>query len=435
MSLMKRILAFGILLCAPVAAAACGQTASSTDAAVTDTPQLAFDKYTLPNGLDVILSEDHRLPLVSVDVWYHVGPANEVAGRTGFAHLFEHMMFEGSKHVPSRAHFKFVESAGGSNINGTTDFDRTNYFESLPANELELGLWLESDRMGYLLDTLDQNELANQQDVVRNERRQSTEGQPYGIVEEGVFHALFPKTHPYYADVIGSHLDIQAAKLEDVRNFFRQYYAPNNASLAIVGDFDKAQTKELVQKYFGPFKRGPEVPKVAVQTPPITSERRVTIKDHVELPRVYMAWITPPRFKPGDADADLAGHVLGGGKSSRLYKKLVYDQQIAQDVSANQQSLLLGSIFEIVVTARPGHTADEIQKAIDGELDQFRQSGPDQKEVVRAKNTYETRVLSGLEVMGGFGGVADTLNLYNQFLGNPGYLPDDLARHRSVTTD
>jgi zinc protease len=416
---------------------ACGQSSTPVPgaASTSDTPQIAFDKYTLPNGLDVILSEDHRLPLVSVDVWYHVGPANEAAGRTGFAHLFEHMMFEGSKHIPSRAHFKFVESAGGSNINGTTDFDRTNYFESLPSNELELGLWLESDRMGYLLDTLDQNKLANQQDVVRNERRQSVEGQPYGIVDEAVYHTLFPKNHPYYADVIGSHADVQAAKLDDVKNFFKQYYAPNNASLAIVGDFDKARTKELVQKFFGPFKRGPEVPKVSAQTPSITAERKLVVKDHVELPRVYMAWITPPRFSPGDADADIAAGVLGGGKSSRLYKSLVYDKQIAQDVSAGQQSLALGSVFEIVVTARPGHKADEIQAAIDAELDKFRQAGPDQKEVDRAKNTFETRVISGLEVMGGFGGVADTLNLCNHYLGNPGCTADDLARHRSVTTD
>jgi len=435
MSRVKSSLLSVTLLTSISLLSACGQSAPAPGTAATsDTPQIAFEKYTLQNGLDVILSEDHRLPLVSVDVWYHVGPANEAAGRTGFAHLFEHMMFEGSKHIPSRAHLKFVESAGGSNINGTTDFDRTNYFESLPSNELELGLWLESDRMGYLLDTLDQNKLANQQDVVRNERRQSIEGQPYGIVDEAVYHTLFPKSHPYYADVIGSHADVQAAKLEDVKNFFKQYYAPNNASLAIVGDIDKARTKELVQKYFGPFKRGPEAPKVSVDTPAITAERKLVVKDHVALPRVYMAWITSPRFKPGDADADIAASVLGGGNSSRLYKKLVYEKQIAQDVSAGQQSLMLGSVFEIAVTARPGHKADEIQAAIDAELDQLRQSGPDQKELDRAKNTYETRVISGLEVMGGFGGVADTLNLYNHYLGNPGYLGEDLARHRSVTT-
>jgi len=412
-----------------------GGPASGTTTGASDTPTLAYEKYTLANGLDVILSEDHRLPLVSVDLWYHVGPAEEAAGRTGFAHLFEHMMFEGSKHVPARAHFRMVEAAGGTNMNGTTDFDRTNYFESLPANQLELGLWLESDRMGYLLDTLDQTKLANQQDVVRNERRQSIEGQPYGVVEEGMFHLLFPKGHPYYADVIGSHADVQAAKLEDVKNFFKTYYAPNNASLAIVGDFDKAATKTLVEKYFGPLKRGPAVPAVSVTTPKITAERKATIKDHVQLPRVYMAWITPSYFQPGDADADIAAGILGGGTSSRLYKSLVYEKQIAQDVSASQRSMLLGSVFEVTATARPGHTADEIQKAIDDELTKLQASGPDQKELERAQNTWETRTLSGLEVMGGFGGVADTLNLYNQYLKNPGYLGDDLARHRRVSIE
>ena len=400
-----------------------------------DTPTIAYEKYTLPNGLDVILSEDHRLPLVSVDLWYHVGPANEVAGRTGFAHLFEHMMFEGSKHVPARAHFRMLEAAGGTNLNGTTDFDRTNYFESLPANQLELGLWLESDRMGYLLDTLDEAKLANQQDVVRNERRQSDEGQPYGIVEEGMFHLLFPKTHPYYADVMGSHADIQAAKLEDVKNFFKLYYTPNNASLAIVGDFESSATKALVEKYFGPLKRGADVPKVAVTTPPITTARKAVIKDHVELPRVYMAWITSPYFTPGDAEADITAGILGGGTSSRLYKSLVYDKQIAQDVSASQRSLVLGSVFEIVATARPGHSAEQIQASIDDELLKLRTSGPDRRELERSQNTWETRLLTGLEVMGGFGGVADTLNLYNHYLHNPGYLGEDLARHRRVTVE
>src|SRR5262249_44876752 len=201
-----------------------------------EVPKLKFEKYKLDNGLEVILSEDHRLPMVAVNLWYHVGPANELPGRTGFAHLFEHMMFEGSRHVPGSSHAHYLEAAGTSDFNGTTDFDRTNYFETLPSNQLELALWLESDRMGYLPDKLDQANLSNQQDVVRNERRQSLENAPYGVVEEGMMHLLYPKGHPYNADVIGSHLDIQSAKLEDVRNFFRLYYAPNNASLAIVGD-------------------------------------------------------------------------------------------------------------------------------------------------------------------------------------------------------
>ncbi len=398
-------------------------------------PTIKYEKYTLANGLVVILSEDHRLPLVSTNIWYHVGPANELPGRTGFAHLFEHMMFEGSKHVPGNSHIRYLEAAGASDLNGTTDFDRTNYFETLPSNQLELALWLESDRMGYLPDKLDQASLTNQQDVVRNERRQSIENSPYGIVEEGVYHLLFPKNHPYHADVMGSHADIQAAKLEDVRNFFKLYYAPNNASLAIVGDFDPAQAKQWVQKYFGPLKRGSPVPKITAVTPPITSERRAVIHDQVELPRVYMAWLTSPIFKPGDADADLASEILGGGKSSRLYKKLVYEKQIALDVSAFQQSLVLGSLFEIQVTARPGYTPDEMEKAVDEELAAFRKNGPTAVELERARNGIETGMIQGLERLGGFGGVADRLNEYNHYLGNPGYFPQDVHRYEAATTE
>ena len=284
-------------------------------------------------------------------------------------------------------------------------------------------------------DKLDQASLTNQQDVVRNERRQSIENSPYGIVEEGMFHLLFPKGHPYHADVMGSHADIQAAKLEDVRNFFKLYYAPNNASLAIVGDFDPAQTKQRVEKYFGPLRRGAPVPKIAAVTPPITAERRAVIHDQVELPRVYMAWLTSPIFKPGDADADLASDILGGGKSSRLYKKLVYEKQIALDVSASQESLILGSVFEIMVTARPGHTAAEMEKAIDEELAAFRKSGPTAVELERARNGAETGMIPGLERLGGFGGVADRLNEYNHYLANPGYFPQDVQRYQSATTD
>src|SRR5881394_2813984 len=400
-----------------------------------ETPQLKFEKYKLENGLDVILSEDHRLPLVAVNLWYHVGPANELPGRTGFAHLFEHMMFEGSRHVPGNAHFHFLEATGASDINGTTDFDRTNYYETLPSNQLALALWLESDRMGYLPDKLDQANLSNQQDVVRNERRQSVENAPYGVVEEGLFHQLFPKEHPYYGEVIGSHLDIQSAKLEDVRNFFKLYYAPNNASVAIVGDFAPEKARELVNKYFGPLKRGEEVPKIKAHTPAITSERRAVIQDNVQLARVYMAWLTSPIFKPGDAEADLAATILGGGKSSRLYKKLVYEKQIAQDVSVNQQSLILGSVFEVQVTAKAGVKLEDLEKAINTELDAFRKDGPTAQELIRARNVIESRIIAGLETLGGFGGVADRLNSYNHYLGTPDFLGADIARYENASVD
>ncbi|MEQ1868657.1 MAG: pitrilysin family protein [Vicinamibacterales bacterium] len=435
MTLLRRLQGLGLMAALAASLTACGDAAKPAAplATANDLPTIDFEKYTLPNGLDVILSEDHRLPMTAVNIWYHVGPANEAAGRTGFAHLFEHMMFQGSKHVPGDLHFKTLEGAGASSVNGTTDFDRTNYFATVPSNELEMALWLESDRMGYLLDQVDQASLSEQQGVVRNERRQSVENRPYGIVDEAVFHQLFPSGHPYYASVIGSHADIQAVKLEDVQNFFKAYYAPNNASLVIVGDIDKAQTKALIEKYFGTLKSGPPVAKPTVETPKITAERRAVVKDHVELPRVTIAWITSPFFKPGDADADIAATVLGGGKSSRLYKSLVYDKQIAQTVAAQQYSLMLGSVFSIEVTARPGHTAEEIEKAVDEELAKFRDNGPDANEVDRARNVIETRTVQGLENLGGFGGVADRLNTYNHFLGDPGYLPKDLQRYRDVT--
>jgi zinc protease len=395
-------------------------------------PELKFQKYKLTNGLEVILSEDHRLPLVAVNIWYHVGAANENVGRTGFAHLFEHMMFEGSKHVSGSSHAHFLEAAGVTDFNGTTSFDRTNYYETLPANQLELALWLESDRMGYLPDKLDQANLSNQQDVVRNERRQSTENRPYGVAEEAVFHALFPKDHPYYPMVIGSHADIQAAKLEDVRNFFKTYYAPNNATLAIVGDFDPAQTRQLVEKYFGPLKSGPAAPPVKVTTPPITAERHQVVADNVQLPRVYEAWLTSPIFKPGDAEADITAAALGGGKSSRLYKKLVYEKQLALDVEAEQQSLALRSVFQIQATARPDVKPEDLQKAMDEELDKFRTSGPTAEEMKRARNGVETGHISGLEILNG---VADILNSYNQYVGTPDFLAGDIKRYEDATPE
>ncbi|MBW8899322.1 MAG: insulinase family protein [Massilia sp.] len=304
--------------------------------------------------------------------------------------------------------------------------------DTVPANQLELALWVHADRMGYLLDVLDQKALTNQQDVVRNERRQTTENQPYGIVEEGLYHLMFPKSHPYHAAVIGSHADIQNAKLGDVREFFTRYYAPNNASLVIAGDIDKAKTRELVLKYFGSFKKAAPVEKPHVATPPITSERRAVITDRVEQQRVFMGWLTPPAFQAGDAELAIAAQILAGGKSSRLYKSLVYEQQIAQDVSASQASRALSSMFVIDVTAREGHSAKEIEAAIDAELRSLRDTGPTEKEMERARNTIETAMLTGVEKLGG-AGLANQMNLYNQYLGDPGYLPKDLERYRKVS--
>ena len=395
-------------------------------------PEIQYHKYKLNNGLDVILLEDHRLPLVAVNIWYHVGPANERPGLTGFAHLFEHMMFEGSKYVGEKAHFLYLEAAGASTINGSTDFDRTNYFETLPSNQLELALWLESDRMGFLLEKLDDRRLENQCDVVRNERRQVIENSPYGLVQEELFHQLFPKDHPYYASIMGSHADIESAQIEDVRDFFRLYYTPNNASLSIVGDINPEKTRALVEKYFGPIPTGKPIPRPSIKTPPITSEKRAIVGDQVELPRVYMAWITDSVFSQVDADCDLTAKILGGGKSSRLYKSLVYDKRIAQDVSAHQSSLALGSVFMIDATAKPGVESQQLENAIREEIEKFRKEGPGQSELERARNTIESGVIRALE---NFGGFADRLNLYNHFTGDPGYLARDLERYQKATVE
>jgi zinc protease len=393
-------------------------------------PVLRYEKYKLANGLEVILSENHTLPLVAVNLWYHVGPANERPGRTGFAHLFEHMMFQGSAHVSAKAFDRYLEAAGATDMNGTTNLDRTSYFETLPSNQLELALWLESDRMGFLLPTLDETRLANQRDVVRNERRQRTENVPYGLVEEQIFHQLFPKGHPYYANVIGSHADIEAARLGDVREFFREYYSPNNASLAIVGDFDAKQVKALVAKYFATLPSGPAVPKIEVVTPSISAERRAVVTDQVELPRVYLAWLTPAIYQPGEAESKLLAEILGGGKTSRLYRKLVYEKQIAQSISAENDAEMLGSVFVIEATAKPGVTPDELEKAIEQEIETFWASGPTKEELERAVNVTEAAAIRNLE---SFGDVADRLNRYNHYTGDPGYLAKDLGRFKKIT--
>lgn len=405
-------------------------TAQTAPAPAHRLPSIPFEKYSLKNGLEVILSEDHTLPLVSVNLWYHVGAANEKAGRTGFAHLFEHMMFEGSQHVGAKAHFGYLEAAGATDINGTTDFDRTNYYETVPSNQLEVALWLESDRMGYLLGKLDIQNLANQRDVVRNERRQSTENTPYGLVEEGLFHSLFPKVHPYYPNVIGSHADVEAAKLEDIREFFKLYYTPNNATIAIAGDFDRQSAKAMIEKYFGSIPQGPPVPKVDAVTPPITKEVRATVTDQVQLPKISMGWITPPVFKPGDVECELFAQILAGGKSSRLYKSLVHDKEIAQDVNASVQGTRLGSIFELDVIAKPGIKVEDLEKAVNAELENLRTDGITAGELDRARNVTETALVRSLQRTNG---VANRLNYYNFYVGTPEYFAHDIARYDAVT--
>ncbi len=396
-------------------------------------PELKYETYTLPNGLKVLTHEDHRLPLVAVDLWYHVGPLNERPGRTGFAHLFEHMMFEGSEHVGEKAHFKYVEAAGGTDINGTTDFDRTNYFETLPANQLEMGMWLESDRMGFLMEGLDRKLLQNQRDVVRNERRQG-EGQPYSVAEEALQHELFPKTHPYYGNVIGSHADIEAARIADIRDFHQQFYTPNNATIAIAGDFNPEQLKALLTKYFGPIPAGPKVEPVNAVTPPITAQRRETVTDTVQLPRLDVAWLTPAIFTPESYSVDAAIYALGGDKASRLQQALVYKSQVAQRVTCNVNALKLTGIAQCSITAKPGVKLEDLEKTFWAEVAKLQSDGPTAGEVEAAKARDLTAKITGLERLGGFGGVADTLDSYEQYTGDPGYLPKDVAAEEAITT-
>ncbi len=416
-----------LALARPADAAPAAARASSSAAAAVQP-----EKFRLANGLEIILAPDHRLPLVAFNLWVHAGPRNEAAGQTGFAHLFEHLMFAGSKHIARGQADKLVDAAGGTDSNGSTSFDRTNYYFTLPANQFELGLWIKSDMLGYMIDQVDAVALFNQQDVVRNERRQTTENRPYGIVDEALYAALFPAGHPYRAAIIGSHVDIQSIQLEDVRAFAKTYYRPNNATLVLAGDFDRQRARELLQQYFGSLKAGPAVPPVVVAQPRLAAERRLQVTDRIELPRVTLAWHTPAAFQPGDAELDIAAHLLGGGKSSRLYKKLVYERQIAQSVDATQDSLSLGSVFAIEVVARPGRSLEELEKAVDEELAALVRAGPSAAEMQRARTATETRLYRRLEKVGG---LADQLNFYNQFTGDPNYLARDLARYRNATTE
>ena len=396
-------------------------------------PTLNFEKYSLPNGLEVLLSEDHRVPMVSVEIWYHVGAKNEVPGRSGFAHLFEHIMFQGSRNVPEDRFFPFLEGAGASLVNGTTDFDRTNYFETVPANQLDLALWLESDRMGFLLDTLTQERLDNQRDVVRKERQQSTENVPYGVAEEQFFKQLFPAPHPYNGVVIGSHADLEAATLDDVKGFFRTYYVPANATIAIVGDFKTPEVKEKLVKYFGSIPAGQRAAPVALATPPITAEKRLDLTDEVELSRVYFGWLTSKAYEPGDADLQLAAYVLSNGKSSRLQKALTIDTQVASEVSVSQYPLQLGSVFNVTVTGRPGQTADQLEAATWPIIEGLAKAPISADELSRALHSWQAGTLRGLEALGGFGGRADLLNAYNHYTGDPAYITKDFARFAAVT--
>jgi zinc protease len=391
---------------------------------------LSFTKHTLANGLDVILHEDHACPIASVNVWYHVGSKNERPGHTGFAHLFEHLMFEGSQHLDS-GYFQPLQGAGGT-LNGSTNADRTNYWEVMPANALELALWMESDRMGFLLPALTEAKFSNQRDVVLNERRQNYENRPYGLAPMALVAALFPPDHPYHWTTIGDVTDLQAVQLDEVHAFFRRYYHPANASIALAGDVDPEAALAMVDRYFGTLVPGERVAPVRASAA-LAGDVRVRFEDRVELPRLYVAWLTPAMFAEGDAELDLATDLLANGKTSRLYRRLVFDERVATDVSASQNSREIAGYTQMAATAAPGHTLGEIERVILEEIARVAADGPTDDEIERGRVQAESQLMFRLQTVGGFGGKSDQLNAYNVFLGDPAYFDRDLRRYSAVT--
>ncbi|MDB4912667.1 MAG: peptidase domain protein [Gemmatimonadetes bacterium] len=393
-------------------------------------PRLAYEKTTLANGLEVIFHEDHSTPIVVVDTWYKVGSANEKPGRTGFAHLFEHIMFMGSQNVPVGAFDKWLEAAGANN-NGSTTNDRTNYYESMPSNALPLALWLDADRMGKLIPVMDQAKVDLQRDVVKNERRQSYDNVPYGTANETIAAVLYPPNHPYHWPVIGSMTDLSAASLDDVKEFFRTYYAPNNATLVIAGDFNRDSAVTWVQRYFGSIPRGPALPPRPFALPPVVArDTFLVIEDKVTLPRLYETWAGGKFYAPDDAPLDVLGDVLAGDKNSRLYKRLVFDMQVAQDVSAGNNSTRLDGYFRIVVTPKPGQTPTHMAEIVAEEIAKVVKDGVTPRELARALNTRRASFLDG---MASVLGKADLLAQYNYYTGTPDYSQQDAARYDRVT--
>jgi len=389
---------------------------------------LAYKKYMLKNGLEVILHQNKNLPLAAVNIWYKVGSANEVKDKTGLAHLFEHMMFQGSQNVPKEMHFRFIQEAGGT-LNGSTTLDRTNYYEKVPSNFLEMILWLESDRMGYLLPALDQEKLNNQKDVVSNERLERYDNQPYGLAWEIIITNLFPKNHPYSWPTIGFMNDIKGYTLEDVKSFFSKYYSPSNATLTVAGDFDESETTELIEKYFSEISPYNNIHRPDSNSPQLNEIKTITHEDNVQLERIYLAWITDKAYANDDAVMDVLGDILAGSKNSRLYKNLVFEKEIAQDVSAFQFSGKLTGMFMIVATAKPNVKLDELKSEIMREIEKIAKEKVDSNELLKSKNGIKANFISSLQHVDG---IADQLNSYNFFVGKPNYFSEDLKRYEII---
>ena len=393
---------------------------------------LPYTKRTLANGLDVIVHEDHHVPLVAVNVWYHVGSKDEQPGRTGFAHLFEHLMFEGSEHH-NKGYFPPLQQAGAL-LNGSTNTDRTNYWEVVPTSAIDLALWMESDRMGFLLPALTRERFETQRDVVLNERRQNYENRPYGFALMAIMAALYPAEHPYNWMTIGSADDIRAMQLEDVQAFFRTYYHPANASLVLAGDLETDRAFNLAERYFAEIPTGAK-PRAVTAAASLDRERRLVLEDRVELARVYLAWHSPAMFAEHDAEMDLAADLLANGKTSRLYRSLVYERRMAVDVSGYQSSREIGGFFLLVATAAPGQALSDLVAQIDRTIAELIEDGPTAAEMERAEAQAEAHFLYRLQTVGGFGGKSDQLNAYNVLCGTPGYFAEDLARYQAATSE
>ncbi len=424
-------LALALVLAAPMAALADKSKPEGADKPASSTPDLKIEKYTLPNGLEVILHEDHTTPIVGVNVWYKVGSKDEKLGRTGFAHLFEHLMFQGSKNHDSE-YFGPIEKVGAQ-INGSTTTDRTNYFETLPSNALELALWLEADRMGFLLPALSQKKLDNQRDVVKNERRQRVDNVPYGQSQEAMLKAMYPEDHPYFHSVIGSLADLSAASLADVSAFFKTYYAPNNASLTIAGDFKPEEAKALVAKFFGSIPRGPAVPKVAARGTTLKEPKHVVMTDRVRFARAQLAWPTVEVGHKDEAPLDVLATVLGQlPQQSRLFKALQYDKQLATAAMAMHGTSMLTGTFNVILSPTPNAKLEQLIEIVDAEIERLKKDGPTADEVSKAKTITESRLIFGLQQVGR---KADFLNQYNVYYGDPSAYKKEMADLLAVTPE
>ncbi len=392
---------------------------------------IEYEKYKLANGLEVILHENNNLPITAVNIWYKVGSANEHKGKTGIAHLFEHMMFQGSQNVPKEAHFRHIQEAGGT-LNGSTSFDRTNYYEKIPANFLEMIFWLESDRMGYLLPALTAEKLKNQKEVVSNERLERYDNQPYGLAWEILISNLYPENHPYSWSTIGSLEDISSFTLEDVSSFFKKYYSPSNATLVVAGSFDKNSVKDLISKYFESIPSSNGIEKLNIEHKSLSENKLIIHEDNVQLERLYLAWHSEKAYEKDDAALDVLSDILTGSKNSRLYKTLVFEKELAQDITAYQYSGKYAGHFMFIATARPGISLSSIKDEIINEIDKIRLNSISLKELTKSKNGIKSGFIYSLQ---NIDSLADQLNSYNYYLNEPNSFNKDLKRYETITAE